>query len=385
MNFEPDFAAARKKRRNYINMKVTMGKTRWKIWLPLALLVIICAGGFYLLHSFGYISHIRVSKTKDGWVCSGPIQYNLMHPRNRPIVSDKCLIILEKYERRYYIKGFKIDECPMCFLHDVYYVTALSLSNGHTVYRTKIGINGRPLQVRGIWPWRENVIVWGYYQEEAGLFNHISSITILNARGKILKQFPITIPVKPMAADEKNNLLLCKQRVDEKDFEQFLDPQILHVLELPSGTEKLQVKISPFTDLAADQDGNVYIHFLNQRNDAWMDYAEKRASFLSACIEKYSVVPWQKIWSVNVTPQKGYSELLKYEKNMLWYTVYDRDGGPLVEDRRKWIGGPLNCKTGEALESQRKCDPYRIEAEVDGKHFLITRIDDKVQVTLSSQ
>ena len=352
-----------------------MGKTCWKIWPPLVLLVIIAAAGIYLLHRLGYISNMKVSKTKDGWVCSGPIQYNLMYPRSRPIVSNKNLVLLEKYHKR----------SLMQFLRHTYYITALAMPDGHTVYRTKISINGHPLQVVGIWPWQENVIVWGYYQEEPGLFNHIPSITILNARGKILKQFPLTLPLKPMAVDEKNNLLLCQQEVDEKDFKQHLDPQILRVLELPSGTEKFQVKISPFTDLATDQDGNVYINFLNQRNDAWMDYAEKRASFLSACIEKYSVEPWQKIWSVNVTPEKGYSQLLKYEKNMLWYTVYDEDGGPLVEDRRKWIGGPLNCKTGEAVESQRKCEPYRIKAEFDGKHFLFTRIDDKVHVTVSSE
>ena len=356
-------------------MKVTMGKTRWKIWFSLALLVIICAGGFYLLHRLGYISNIRVSKTKDGWVCSGPIQYNLMYPRSRPIVSNKNLVLLEKYRKRSLRQ----------FLHHSYYITALALTDGHTVYRTKISINGRPLQVLGIWPWQENVVVWGYYQEEPGLFNHICSITILNNRGKILKQFPLTLPLRPMAVDEKNSVLLCQQKVDEKDFEQHLDPQILRMVELPSGTEKFQVKISLFTDLATDQDGNVYINFLNQRNDAWIDYVEKRAPYLSACIEKYSVVPWQKIWSVKVTPEKGYSQLLKCEKNTLWYAVYDEDSAPLVEDKRKWIGGPLNCKTGEAVESQRKCDPYRIEAEVDGKHFLVTRIDDKVHVTVSSE
>ncbi len=328
-----------------------------------------------MLHRLGYISHIRVSKTKDGWVCSGPIQYGLSNTVTRPVISGNNIVLLEEYRKR----------SLMQFLHHSYYITALALTDGHTVYRTKISINGRPLQVLGIWPWQENVVVWGYYQEEPGLFNHICSITILSNRGKILRQFPITLPLKPMAVDEKNSVLLCQQKVDEKDFEQFLDPQILWVLELPSGTEKFQVKISPFSDLATDLAGNVYINFLNQRNDAWMDYAEKRASFLSTCIEKYSVVTWQKIWSVKVTPEKGYSQLLKYEKNMLWYTVYHEDGGPLVVDRRKWIGGPINCETGEAVESQRKCDPYRIETEVDGKHFLITRIDDKVHVTVSSE
>jgi hypothetical protein len=339
------------------------------------LLVIIAAGGFYLLHRLGYISNMKVSKTKDGWVCSGPIQYNLMYPSIRPIVSNKNLVLLEKYHKRSLRQ----------FLHHSYYITALALTDGHTVYRTKITINGHPLQVVGIWPWQENVVVLGYYQEEPGLFNKIGSITVLNNRGKILKQFPLILPLNPMAVDEKNSVLLCRQEVDEKDFKQFLDLPILWVLELPSLTEKFQVKISPFSDLATDQEGNVYINFLNQRNDAWMDYAEKRASFLGTCIEKYSVVPWQKIWSVKVTPAKGYSELLKYEKNMLWYTVLDRDGGPLVEDRRKWIGGPLNCKTGEAVESQRKCDPYRIETEVDGKYYIVTRVDDKVHVTVSSE
>ena len=367
-------------------MKVTMGKTRWKVWLPLALLVIIGAGAIYLLYRLGHISHIRVSKTKDGWVCSGPIKYDWLYSGTMPVISSNNVVVVEKYERSFYIKGFKIAPCLRQFLRDVYYITALSLSNGHTVYRTKLGsINEHPLQVVGIWPWRENVIVWAYYQEEPGLFNKIFSITVLNNRGKILKQVPITLPLEPMAVDEKNSVLLCRQMVDEKDFKQHLDPQILRVLELPSGTEKFQVKIEPLTHMITDKDGNLYINRLDLKNNDREEYNNKRLSSLSGYIEKYSIVPWQKLWSVSVRPEKGYPIGLKYERDKLWYAIHDRDGGPFPEDRRKWIGGPINCETGEAVESQRKCDPYRIEAEVDGKHYIITRIDDKVHVTVSSE
>lgn len=338
-----------------------MRKTRWTIWL--ALVLILCLSGVlvYWLYLVGHISHIRVSKTKDGWVCSGPIQYYLGYPKIRPILRGKKVVLVERYKREFYIEGFKIAEVKMSFPLDSYYITALSVYNGDVVYRRRMSIKGHPLQVVGIWPWRENVVVWGYYQEEADLDNRIGSITILDARGRIRKRFRLDL--QPTAVDEKNNLLICGSRM----------------LELPSGKEKFQVKLKLLIDMVTDKNGNVYIF---RRTD--QPSHDDKSSY-DGYIEKYSVVPWKQLWSVKVTGRKGSPWMLKYQKDSLWYAFYDPKGGAVHwVDNLIW-DGPLDTQDGTKIETDRKCDPYRLEAEFDGKEYVVTRVDDKLYIKTVSQ
>lgn len=337
-----------------------MRKTRWTIWL--ALVLILCLSGVfvYWLYWVGHISHIRVSKTKDGWVCSGPIQYRLGYPKFRPILSGKKVVLVERYKREYKREGFKIAEVKMNFLLDSYYITALSVYNGDVVYRRRMSIKGHPLQVLGIWPWRENVVVWGYYQEEPGLDNRISSFTILDTRGKIRKRFRLDL--KPTAVDEKNNLLICGTRM----------------LELPSGKEKFQVKLKLLIDTVTDKNGNVYIF---RRTD--QPSRDDKSSY-DGYIEKYSVVPWKQLWSVKVTGHKGTPKMVKYEEGLLWYAFYDwhRPGWD-SEDQLSWH--PLDPETGAKIETERQCEPYRIETELNGKQYVVTRLDDELYIKTVSQ
>ena len=349
-----------------------MRKTRWNICLACVLLVT----GLTTVWLYGMrarlFSDIQIKKTEDVWVASGPIEYGLSCPWTRPILSGNRLIIVEKQKRKFYIKGFSITRLGMCFSRDDYFVTAFQLFGGHRVYRTNIRVRKNPLQILGIWPWGENVVVCGYCQEEPCLENRIFYITILNGKGRVLNQFPIhahefPIHTYPMAVDERNNLLICRG---------------LRILQLPSGTEKLTVNLEYCIHMATDKDGNVYVNRLNQRDDNWADYVYKRVPNVSGHIEKYSTVPWKKLWSVEVTPEKGYAWLLKYEDNMLWYAVCDERMGGTIEGRTKWIGGPLDAETGERVETDRTCDPYRIETEFDGRQYVVTKKDDDLHVRI---
>ena len=107
-----------------------MCKPRWTICLAFALVLSVSVVFVYCLR---FITDIKVSKTKDGWLCSGPIQYELRHPMTRPIICGEKLIIVERYKKEYYIEKFKIAEVKMSSPRYRYYITALALSNGHTV------------------------------------------------------------------------------------------------------------------------------------------------------------------------------------------------------------------------------------------------------------
>jgi hypothetical protein len=372
---------------------IAMNLKRKKLRILLAILVVIATGAICLLYSLGYISHIRVSKTEDGWVCSGPIRYSWLYSGTMPVISGDKVVVVERYKRPFYIEGFKVKPCPRCFQRDAYYITALTLSNGRIVYRTRININKHPLQGCSVSPLRDNVVVGGYIQEEPGANNRMYFVTILDGRGQIVNQFSIPPVSGIRSVDEKNNLLLCHQDVDANDRYTVLDPQILHMLELPSGTEKFQVKIAPFNYLVADKEGNVYINFLNQMSSAWADYMEERTASVNTRIEKYSVLPWQKIWSTAITPERGHSELLKYEDGMLWYSICDEnadfgedeDRVIYPEDIRKWIDNPINCETGKRIETEQECDPYRFVAEYKDEKYIITKADYRLHVTVESR
>ena len=339
-----------------------MRKNRWKIWFVFALLFVAGGGLLYVAYRAGYISHIRIRSTKEGWLCTGPFQYGLDYPCTRPILSGKKIVVVEKYKRQFYREGFKILESKKYFLRDTYYITALALSNGDMIYRIKINIKSNPLQILGVWAWGENMVVWGYYQEEPGLNNRIFSVSILNSYGNILKRFPLD--VKPTAVDEKNNLLICGSRL----------------LELPSGKEKFQTQTKLLVDIVSDKNGNVYI----LRRLSGISEGDKNIIY-DALVEKYSCIPWEKLWSVKIPgTAEGYPIMLRYEKGLLWYAFYDERGGTYPEDRRKWAS-PLDSETGARIETERRCDPYQIEAEVDGKLYIVKLIKNKLHVKTVSK
>lgn len=351
---------------------IVMRKSRWKIWLLLVVglilggvflynacaddipLAVRAAAIFYKWLCSDVISAVSVSETTDGWLCSAPVQYELNYLCSGPILCGSKLVILERYKNPFGLRSF---------LRDTYYIRGIELSNGHTVYRSKVRINGHPLQVLGIFPWGENVVVWGYYQEEPGLDNRISSVSILNSQGEILKRFPLN--VKPTAVDEKNNLLICGSRL----------------LELPSGKDKFQTQIKLLVDMVSDKNGNVYI----LRRLRSISEGDKNGIY-DALAEKYSCVPWKKLWSVKIPgTADGYPIMLRYENGLVWYAIYDERGGPYPEDRRKWTGGPLDPETGAKIETQRKFDPYTIEAEVDAKVYVVTKVNNKLYVKTVSK
>jgi len=307
---------------------------------------------------------VHVWRTSNGWTCSGNIQYDLGYPRTRPILCGKKLVVVERCKKGYLIRGFKIIETPMNFIRDNYYITALSLANGRKIYRTKLYGQGHPLQVIKIWPWGENVVVWGYYQTEPG-DNRVTVVQILNSKGRIINQFGLK--VQPTALDQKNNLLICGSKT-------FL---------LPSGLKQPGMNLMPFVDMATDKKGNLYVNHLSLTGKVWKDYIEKKTPNMPATIAKYRIEARERLWSKKSKTERGYPRLLRYEDGLLWWAVRDEHMGGLIEERTKWIGGPINVETGQFVETERKCDPYRLQTVFGGKSYTVTRKGTKLVVNIA--
>ena len=333
--------------------------TRKKRLLILTGVVLIGFGLFDIISS--RIGGVHVRRTSNGWTCSGPsIQYCLGFPRTAPILSGEKFVIVEQYKKTYYMHGFRIGPTTKSFLRDTFYITALALSDGHTVYRRKIRVEGHPLQVFGMWPWGENVVVWGYYQTEPR-GSRITVITILNGKGRTINQFGLK--VQPTAVDQKNNILICRSGI----------------FDLASGVEKFRPAITEVVDMRTDRKGNVYV--LRRVKSAQDGDKE---GILDALAEKYSVVPWKKQWSVGIRgTAERYPVMLKCENGLLWYAVNEPRAGDTPEDRTKWIGGPLDSETGRLVETERKCDPYRLQTVFGGKSYTVTRKGTKLVVNIA--
>ena len=104
---------------------------------------------------------------------------------------------------------------------------------------------------------------------------------------------------------------------------------------------------------------------------------------MPATIAKYRIEARERLWSKKSKTERGYPRLLRYEDGLLWWAVRDEHMGGLIEERTKWIGGPINVETGQFVETERKCDPYRLQTVFGGKSYTVTRKGTKLVVNIA--
>ena len=284
------------------------------------------------------------------------------------------LVVLERHPN---------PQSKRSFLRDLYRIVAVSLADGERVFAAEIKREGQPVQIQGTYLWRDSVVVFGYHQHEPGLFNKEFSITVVDREGKMTKQFPIAFPCRALAVDESRNALLCLQDRDKlaKD-PQVLDPQVLWILELPSGKEVSRENVPVAEHLTADNEGGLYVLRTPANLD---DYMMRKVDKAVSQIEKYSIDPWAKLWSVEVRPERGYPCLIAVEQGTVCYAIYDEGAGSLLDEKIKWIGGPLDPSTSKELGGGKCYDPYRMDVEVAGKQYVITKAKEGLRVVATKR
>lgn len=331
--------------------------------------VAVGAGIVCILWNHGAVG---VRKTTDGWTCDGPVEFENRPAITRPVVCGKNLIVLERYIRDR--EGLMRRRVRMAIPRDSYYVTSLRLEDGRGVFRRKMMVEGFPLQVRGLWAWGEKTVIWGFHQGKSST-KRFSWILVLDPNGKTAKRFNVSLPLEIMAVDQTNDLLLCFQKWDDTVLRIQKDPYEVVGLDLPSGTVKFSVPAPLAFDIVADENGNAYVMSRvksGRRGDAGV---------YDALLEKYSVVPWKKLWSVEIEgTEESYPRRLLYQQDLLWYALYEDDAGSTPQETIIWSGGPLDPDTAEYIETELRCNPYKMQVEVEGKKYTITRDGGGVRV-----
>jgi len=315
----------------------------------------------------------RVRKTRDGWTCLGNgIQYEVRAVQPRPVVSGRNLIFVERFKKRVrLIERFKKRKMGVASK-----VTARNLHTGKLVFSTNVMYQGMPVQIYGIWDWEGSVVVHGFIQKTQRApmsFGIQYVITVLNHNGGVGIQFAIPFALKTKTVDRKHGMVFTCQDRSRKDRDNPLVPDIVVGYSLRLGKEVLRKELEPFiSDMIADGDGHIYLLKTSRRN-----VQGKKPAF---SIEKYLIAPWKKLWSTDIAPKVGDPAHLKLEDKRIWYSVYHRDWGEMPDEYTKWIGGPLDTKTGAEIETTETCDPSRITAMVDGIHYVITKEDMAIHV-----
>jgi hypothetical protein len=331
-------------------------KKRWKILLFLVCLLLVPTT--YFSYKLGWISNIEIKKTEDGWILEGPLHFSKFLTYKTLFLNNGKIIFVEKYKRDYYLDGLKIKPCLMCFIRDVYYVRAIDLSSGISIYRKKMKWGKHPVQVFHIFPWRDNTVVYGYYQEIPGIENKNGVVIILDSHGKIQKQF--LVDTKAFAVDEKNDLLICNK---------------LTLLELPSGKTKSNNTIQPFISAVTDNKGNLYIIRNPEESGEGSD-----DDVFKYIIEKYSTVPCRKVWStVLEVPINHYAYHIDYSNDQLVirYLQY----GVSQKNKQLWQGVLLNPDNGEITDPNYFSDPYIKEVKSDNKRYNIRQEENRICVS----
>ncbi len=356
-------------------MRILRKKRRAAIILLLPILV----GVWLLAERDGTAIH----KTSFGWTYSGPIDFGDYELDIAPRIVGENLVFVERFRRRrFYRRGLRIERVVQGSPKDLYWLASFHLDDGDRVFRCEMTVEGYPLQVKAIWRWHDNVVAWGCYQKEGPQEGNTYVAVIVNAQGKIAGKLedPI-LSLKPMAVDEENDLLLCIQTYERDGSRRAINPYLVRAISLTSGMEKFKMPAEGVFDIVTDGHGAAYL----MRRPGSADGEEP---VFDAIVEKYRTVPWERIWSVTIHGSKSeYPISLRYDADLLWCAVYDADGGRSVWDKVRWNGYPLDAETGTSVVTDRKCDPYRIEASLGGKCYIVVKQggDLAVHVTRSSQ
>lgn len=318
---------------------------------------------------------ISVRTTGDGWVCSGDILFERDRPHTWGFVSVDKLILVERRREKTHLDGFRIVRPRQGSPDDLYFVNAFALSTGQPVYHTRMILDNKRLQVTGVWPWRVDTLIWGYVETTSNNTRRRAYfILCLDAAGSIIRRCPLE-HLRPMAVDVKNNLLLCMERGATDASTRRSGPDNVVMLDLPSCDEKYRVPGGLLLDLVTDDCGYAYVLCRES------DLVGERTLLPVSHIEKYSVVPWRCVWSVDPGgPHPGYPVMLQYQQGALWYAIFDSKGGHRLEDTLNWIGGPLDPETGRLTQSGLKCDTYRLEVKVNGREYVVTREGENLYI-----
>lgn len=349
-------------------------KSSWKSLIFLLLLIITVLFFFYHYYTvneklklekhqinLNVAEEIGVKAIKDGWVYEGPMLNNDSLSYKSIFANSGILFFVEKHVREFYFDGDQLLRTSRSFIRDDCYIRALDLSNGNNIFRTPMIFHENPIQVLNIYPWNNKVVVYGYYQETYGDSSPQRLIIILDSLGNIINQFHISSQL--FAVDEKNDLLICSG---------------LKFIELPSGQEKYIVEKMSGLNASADKDGNIYIITDIKISDGDDKYENNEAN-----VAKYSIIPWNKLWSVNVEGDKqSYPFYINCREGMLYVYCFESTGN-YEKGKGVYPTIILDPNNGAIIKTRYLSDAFIDTTIFEGRKYIINQKINTITVSIS--
>ena len=334
------------------------------------------------------LSKLKIERNGDLWTCSGvdtdgdrtysTIQFDIKDPSSGtegPLVVGDSLVVMERIPEP--------EGSMMCFIRESYCLTRVSVASGEILSSTYLTVHTNaehPMQARRMFPWREHVLVYGYYQEEPGLFTKKLTTQMIDPRGELISiRFDNDLFYEAEVVDRWNDLLICTQEYQGRDSDGRALPTgpYFRLLDLPSLTLRATHPKDPLilSDMTADADGNLYC--LRRDTQECETCRNDEAPYpTTRHLVKYSIEPWQELWTRKIEPESdvGYPRLLQFRDGLLWYAMYDSDYEWVndSEEKYRWIEKPLDPETGEPVDTDQRFDPYRTVVDVEGQPYAIT-------------
>ncbi len=293
---------------------------------------------------------IRINRTEDGWKYAPKGGYVILEQLGKSTANSRFQVCGNNVVVHTGLGKAKPESTSACE------IVALSLPEGEIAYRRPSTLKTYPFDVRGMWPWSDNAVVWGHCPQYR---SHV--VAIFDSEGKLARSFAIGSLMRPLTVDKHNNSIICLEQrqsvTGAQPTEDQLPPQYLHTLKLPNGSRGAFMPVRLLADAICDGNGNAYIiRYVEGLNRTRIENMSALRAY-DILLEKYIASTWEKVWSVRIDREKNKGTLpwvmVKPDGDSIWFASQN----PLFH--KKWTGRAYHAQTGKLIRVNPEFRPFR--------------------------
>lgn len=335
------------------------------VFFYLCILSVLLNGSLFLAPAFSYeldYPPLTITQEENGWRAEGGyILFDYFSNFIGPTPGQDILFVIEYFENP--------NEGSMVFIRDFHRLSAYRLTNGQRVFSSFLFYDDNPFIPRHVYTWKDQAVVNGFYQEEPSNIDEHKDTRryltyVFDSQGEIISTISSSDQMydgEPIGIISSSDQLIWMKYNGESE------NNLVRIHKIPSGELENEYEIGSWTipgRITIDQNGNLFL-------------IRRPTSSTEGVLERYSLSPWQHLWTKTIDPIVGYLEYLNFEIDRLWYGfLYRYEYHPYVESIYKWDGGPIDPETGEPIESDWRYNPLIIRHKTDGILYQIEKIND---------
>ena len=290
-------------------------------------------------------------KTKDGWYFSGGVSH--WH------VGATKLFTAHSIPSSLTKKSFYRDSTV---------VTAFQLLPGKRVYQTTLMRHGMPVEVRALYSIQDDLVIYGRYQEKAGITHWKYVVTIVDRSGGLTSQYDLASELQPACLSGEE--LLCSEVDRTLPPGKYLPETTLRILNVRNGAEIARKTLPPLVCNMIS--GKAREIFVLRRSEDWPQFiADRKNKSAGSYVEKYQMDSWHLMWSRKVMPNRGVPSRISIYEDLVYLAVQERQ--PDSAQAAEFWDFAFDCATGDEVTAPRGFDPLLCEVHVGGKTLRVIK------------